>query len=207
MLPIPLSENLVTRQDRTPPPLFALAGLAIAVTSAGLTPSSASAENYDIDCKLILCMPAGFPSGCSDAFDHMIDRLRDGKSPIGFCALSDGSEYDSYDIEYSVKRTTSPQSWQCPVGKRSITRCRATTMVAARPSTVLLRQRLHPTVVDLRRLSGPHVLREQDTARANRLLGQPDGRARHAGRLFAGLSEKFDANVRSDGRTTIRYTD
>lgn len=77
----------------------------------------AEAQDYDMDCKLILCMPAGFPSGCSDAFDHMIDRLRDGKSPIGFCATSKGVEYEAYEIDYEMKAPTMPQGWQCPEGK------------------------------------------------------------------------------------------
>ena len=207
MLPIPLPENLVTRQDRTRPPLFALAGLAIAVTGAGLTPSSASAENYDIDCKLILCMPAGFPSGCSDAFDHMIDRLRDGKSPIGFCALSDGSEYDSYDIEYSVKRTTSPQGWQCPVGK--------TLYHTVQSDDDGRRQTVNTFCYDnaYTRRSWTSDGYQDRTFYVNKtppertdfwvnLTVEPGTPA-----AYSPGWQKFDANVRSDGRTTIRYTD
>ena len=78
-----------------------------------------------MDCKLILCMPAGFPSGCSDAFDHMIDRLRDGKSPIGTCAMSNGAEYDRYDIDYDFKPATEPASWDCPAGKTLYHRVRS----------------------------------------------------------------------------------
>ena len=52
------------------------------------------AEAYDIDCKIILCLPAGFPSGCEDAFDTFIDRITSvpPKPPIGFCAM--GSPHD-----------------------------------------------------------------------------------------------------------------
>lgn len=96
---------------------IALAGTAAIAALASFAPSSASAADYDMDCKLLLCMPGGFPSGCSDAFDHMMDRLRDGKSPIGFCAMSNGAEYDAYEIDYAMKSPTSPQGWECPEGK------------------------------------------------------------------------------------------
>lgn len=107
----------MTREDRAPSRTFTLPSVAIAAATAGFSPAPASAAGYDMDCKLILCMPTGFPSGCGDALDYMVDRLRDGKSPIGFCAMNDGTEYDSYDIDYSVMQATSPQGWQCPAGK------------------------------------------------------------------------------------------
>ncbi|MBM9595101.1 hypothetical protein [Roseitranquillus sediminis] len=80
--------------------------------------SGASAADYDMDCKLILCLPAGFPEGCGDALDHMVDRLRDGKPPIGFCAMSDGSEFNDYDLDYRWLRAESSAAWACPDGKR-----------------------------------------------------------------------------------------
>lgn len=89
----------MTRTDRARSTPIALVGAAAIAALASVAPSTASAEDYDIDCKLILCMPAGFPAGCSDAFDHMIDRLRDGKSPIVFCAISKGAENDAYEID------------------------------------------------------------------------------------------------------------
>ena len=107
----------MSRTKRSRPSPLELAGILGAAAIAGIMPAPASAADYDMDCKLILCMPAGFPSGCGDAFDHMVDRLRDGKSPIGFCAMNDGTEYDRYAIDYSVKRAISPQGWQCPAGK------------------------------------------------------------------------------------------
>ena len=93
---------------------LALAG---AATVALLAPSPASAQSYDLDCKLLLCLPGGFPSGCADAFDHMIDRLRDGKSPIGFCALSDGSAFDAYEVDFRRRSLADAAAWQCPPGK------------------------------------------------------------------------------------------
>ena len=93
------------------------AGLIATAAFVALAPQKAAAEPYDIDCKLILCLPAGFPSGCLDAYRHMVDRLRDGKSPIGFCAMSDGTEYDAYDIDYAIIPAQSSEAWLCPPGK------------------------------------------------------------------------------------------
>ena len=80
--------------------------------------SIAQAADYDMDCKLILCLPAGFPEGCGDALDHMIDRLRDGKSPVGFCAMSDGKEFSDYDLDYRWIGALSPAAWTCAAGKK-----------------------------------------------------------------------------------------
>ncbi|WP_299655235.1 hypothetical protein [uncultured Jannaschia sp.] len=107
----------MTTSVRTRSVSIALAGTAAIAAFASIAPSTASAADYDMDCKLLLCMPGGFPSGCADAFDHMMDRLRDGKFPIGFCAMSNGAEYDAYDIDYAFEEVTSPAGWECPEGK------------------------------------------------------------------------------------------
>lgn len=52
--------------------------------SLGTTPTRA----FDMDCKLILCLAGGFPSGCSDAKSYMLDRLKDRKPPVGTCSSS-----------------------------------------------------------------------------------------------------------------------
>ena len=57
------------------------------------TPSRA----FDMDCKLILCLAGGFPSGCSDAKSYMLKRLKNRKPPIGTCSSS-----SSKDGEYKV---------------------------------------------------------------------------------------------------------
>jgi hypothetical protein len=93
-------------------PALPLAVAALAVAA----PGSAKAQDYDMDCKLLLCLPGGFPDGCGDAFDHMIDRLRDGKSPIGFCGVAGGGAYDDYEIDYAFHRAASPSGWECPEG-------------------------------------------------------------------------------------------
>ncbi len=104
----------MTPPARTRSATVALAG---AAALAALAPSTATAQDYDMDCKLLLCLPGGFPSGCSDALDHMRDRLRDGKSPIGFCAMSDGTEYTAYEIDYAIVPAHSRDVWSCPPGK------------------------------------------------------------------------------------------
>ncbi|MEM7709717.1 MAG: hypothetical protein AAF264_02985 [Pseudomonadota bacterium] len=102
------------RRSRTRFPSIALAGTA----AAGIISASpALANDYDMDCKLLLCMPGGFPSGCADAYEHMIDRLRKGKSPIGHCEMSDGSGYDAYEIDYEMQAAPDPEGWACPAGK------------------------------------------------------------------------------------------
>lgn len=71
-------------------------GVAIALGFSAVfvtTPTRA----FDMDCKLILCLAGGFPSGCSDAKSYMLDRLKDRKPPIGTCSSSGGS-----DGEYRV---------------------------------------------------------------------------------------------------------
>ncbi len=98
-------------------PTIALAGAAAIAALASFTPSPAAAQDYDIDCKLLLCLPGGFLSGCNDAFDHMIDRIRDGKFPIGVCAMSNGDEYDAFDLDFKTVDVTTPQGWDCPEGK------------------------------------------------------------------------------------------
>ncbi len=104
-------------QTSRPPFVAVLAATAAVATIASATPNTAAAQDYDIDCKLILCLPGGFPSGCRDAYRHMIDRLRDGKSPIGFCAMNDGTEYNAYNIAYSIVPATTRRGWECPDGK------------------------------------------------------------------------------------------
>ena len=94
-------------------PATVVAAIAAVVAFA---PFTASAQDYDIDCKLLLCLPGGFPDGCGDAFDHMVVRIRDGKSPVGFCGMAGGGEYDDYEIDYAFNYPMSRNGWQCPEG-------------------------------------------------------------------------------------------
>ncbi|MCP4072170.1 MAG: hypothetical protein GY742_10590 [Hyphomicrobiales bacterium] len=75
---------------------------------------------YDMDCKVILCIAGGFPSGCSDAYRYMIKRItRFPKplSPFGFCAMSDGTEYKAHNVDYRFLGN-GPDAFDCPQGKQ-----------------------------------------------------------------------------------------
>ena len=67
-----------------------------AVALASTMTSGSSARAYDMDCKVILCLAAGFPGGCGDAHSYMVRRLRKGKGPFGTCSggSTDGGTYD-----------------------------------------------------------------------------------------------------------------
>ena len=66
--------------------------IAVALVAAAFSPP---AEAFDMDCKVILCLAGGFPSGCGDAKSYMLDRIRDRKPPFGTCSTEDAeaSEY------------------------------------------------------------------------------------------------------------------
>ena len=86
----------------------------------GLALQSEDAHAFDMDCKVILCLAGGFPSGCGDAYSYMIDRITNRpkpKPPFGFCAMSDGSEYKGHDVSYRFLRR-GPEAYDCPEGKR-----------------------------------------------------------------------------------------
>lgn len=90
-----------------------LAAFALLVAGSG---SPVHADDYDMDCKMILCLAGGFPSGCEDAFDHVMDRLRDGKSPVDSCTMADGRELDAVDADLDWIGAHSPAAWECPEG-------------------------------------------------------------------------------------------
>jgi hypothetical protein len=95
------------------------AGAIAAATLLSVTaPSSAAA--YDMDCKVILCLAGGFPTGCGDAYAYMIDRItsRPPKPPFGYCAMSDGTEYTNHDLRYSRPNRYSPAGYYCAPGKQ-----------------------------------------------------------------------------------------
>jgi len=54
------------------------------------------ARAFDMDCKVILCLAGGFPSGCNDAKSYMLRRLKKLKPPFGPCSggNDDGGTYD-----------------------------------------------------------------------------------------------------------------
>lgn len=73
------------------------AKVAFAMTTVASTMTlSAPAHAFDMDCKVILCLAAGFPSGCGDAHSYMTRRLKKGRKPFGTCSGGkvDGGTYD-----------------------------------------------------------------------------------------------------------------
>lgn len=93
---------------------YTLFGLGAAIVQ----PSPAQA--YDMDCKVIICIAGGFPTGCSDAYSYMIKRITRFPKPLppfGFCAMSDGSEYKAHNVAYSYLGR-GPQAYDCPEGKK-----------------------------------------------------------------------------------------
>lgn len=93
---------------------------ALLLISGGATISQPTqSPAYDMDCKVILCIAGGFPSGCSDAYAYMISRITRWPAPLppfGFCAMSNGSEYKGYDVDYSFLGGQS--GYDCPEGKK-----------------------------------------------------------------------------------------
>jgi len=73
--------------------------LFMALVCIGSVGTSSKALAYDIDCKIILCLPAGFPSGCGDAYSTFIDRITSvpPKPPIGFCAMGSVRDMEMHD--------------------------------------------------------------------------------------------------------------
>ncbi|MDR6293815.1 hypothetical protein E9232_006368 [Inquilinus ginsengisoli] len=78
---------------------------AIATVSISVSTNAVRAQEKDgvnLNCALLLCLPGGFPSVaiCGSAHAYMIQRLLDGKSPIGTCPMSDGSSFTDDDYNY-----------------------------------------------------------------------------------------------------------
>jgi len=104
------------------------AGIAFSLIFAVFTATyPIRAAAYDIDCKVILCLAGGFPSGCGDAQSYMVKRLKRAKPPFGFCAFgSGGGEGVDYDLDMGSETWT-----ECPGGYRTswerevgmVTRC------------------------------------------------------------------------------------
>lgn len=94
--------------------------LVISITVALSTHRATAQDGYDIDCAVILCMAGGWPTEptgtCSGAQSYMIDRIKDGKSPIGVCSTSEGGEFDDFDIDYQLNDPTVASSYTCPEG-------------------------------------------------------------------------------------------
>ena len=92
-----------------------------ALSITAITISTKNAKAFDMDCKVILCLAGGFPSGCSDAYRYMIKRITHQpkpKPPFGFCAMSDGSQYTNHSVNYQFLGN----AYDCPAGHKVYTR-------------------------------------------------------------------------------------
>lgn len=86
--------------------------------SASFFPIAAQAEDYDMDCAVILCMAGGFPAGCTAPWNYMIDRITSTppKSPFGTCLQDDGTAYNGADVDWSFLSPTNAEAFVCPEG-------------------------------------------------------------------------------------------
>ena len=82
---------------------------------AGIGMQNDARAQVDLDCKLILCIPGAFPTGCQDAYAYMIDRITRTPPlpPIGHCAMSNGESYANYNLDYSWPSRFSPSGYYC----------------------------------------------------------------------------------------------
>lgn len=84
----------IRKYFETLPTLFAVAALLLLAQ-----PKPAQAEDYDMDCAVILCLAGGFPTGCGAAYSYMIKRITGWKPkpPFGFCAMGSLDDVDFPD--------------------------------------------------------------------------------------------------------------
>lgn len=54
----------------------------IIIASTGLISVEQSHAESEADCAIWLCLPAGFPSGCSAAYSAFRHRIKHGRSPL-----------------------------------------------------------------------------------------------------------------------------
>lgn len=96
---------------------LALAGAALS-TFQVIGPAPAQAQDYDMDCKVILCLAGGFPPPeCNDAYAYMVDRITrfwNPLPPFGACTMSGGTDYANYEAPYSQPGAGSEESYDCP---------------------------------------------------------------------------------------------
>lgn len=72
----------------------------IVVTSFFYTSTAAHAES-EAACAIWLCLPAGFPSGCSAAHSEFRHRIKKGKPPLpAFSSCAVGGSTGHYEMGY-----------------------------------------------------------------------------------------------------------
>ncbi|MFK5980796.1 MAG: hypothetical protein QM488_18130 [Rhizobiaceae bacterium] len=93
--------------------------LVFIMASVTVLSQSSTANAFDMDCKVILCIAGGFPSTCGDAYSYMIKRIthKPPKPPFGFCAMSNGSEYRAHNVDYRFLYR-GPEAYDCPKGAK-----------------------------------------------------------------------------------------
>lgn len=89
--------------------------LIITLANSVVLVKNVDARADDMDCKVILCIAGGFPSGCADAYRYMIDRITRFRPlpPFGFCAMSNGLEYTAHNVDYRFLHS-GPDAYDCP---------------------------------------------------------------------------------------------
>ncbi|CAO1670519.1 hypothetical protein [Salinicola sp. NYA28a] len=77
--------------------------LAIAL-AGGIGATNSAMAASDDECANWLCLPAGFPGGsnCEGPYDAMMDRLKEGKSPLP--NYSSCASKESYDPQFAMSQ-------------------------------------------------------------------------------------------------------
>lgn len=94
--------------------------IAAAASATVFAATSASAADYDMDCKVILCLAGGFPAGCADAQAYMMERITrvPPLPPFGFCGMSNGAQYTNYDESHAFLSRESREGYACRGGRQ-----------------------------------------------------------------------------------------
>ncbi|WP_051644966.1 hypothetical protein [Labrenzia sp. DG1229] len=93
-----------------------LAGAGAFAAATAFLAAPGQAQDYDMDCKVILCLAGGFPQTCGDAKSYMFKRLKKGKSPFGICSYEDGGSYEA--VQADAQFLHGESSYLCPDGKK-----------------------------------------------------------------------------------------
>lgn len=94
------------------PTAIKLLSIAAIMTTASFAPTVSFAASQD-ECKIWLCLPGGFPSGCGGAESAMKGRVKKGKSPLpAFSSCTaDGSSQGMSSSSGRAAEIRNGQSW------------------------------------------------------------------------------------------------
>lgn len=77
----------------------------IIIMSVGLISVEQSHAESEADCAIWLCLPAGFPSGCSAAYGAFRDRIKHGRHPLpALSSCSTGPNGETASGNYQLGR-------------------------------------------------------------------------------------------------------